>query len=354
MPEERCKEIWPIVQAIEFFDQHFAQLPRILGGEVCQPGMLGVLPDVLVRIGLWGVGWQALGNNLRMCRQILLHSPGTVVDVGPVPENRHRAADVLVQLLQESHRVLTTGVSVVGQQPEVESQVPALGADSHGTDSRDAIVPVPGLQDRSVATRGEGPADRGSQHESALVEEDQVGLASSGPADDLGQFLTPSVVDDSFFTLPGLLLRLLAGPVEPKLDDLADVFGVVTDAEVAANDFGDPCGSPQLGPPAVDFGPLQEQLFELTELVGIESRRSAGARLGGELGRGFALQFEPGVNRGPAAAEEMGHHGGMLTLINELNSAATPAFEFFCSSDGSHTSTTEPHGLLFGSFCWGQ
>jgi hypothetical protein len=354
MSEERCKEIGPIVQAIEFFDQDPAQLPRILGGEICQPGMLGVLPNVLVRIGLRGVGWQALGNNLRMCCQVRLHSPRTVVDVRSVPEDRHRPANMLVQLLQECHRVLAMSVGVVGQQPEVKSQVSALGADRHGADGRDAIVPIPGLQDRCVATRGEGPADRGSQHESALVEEHQMGLAPPGPADDLGQFLTPSVVDGDLVTLPGLLLRFLAGPVEPELDDLADVFGVVTDAEVALDDFGDPCGSPQLGPPAVGFGALQEQLLELDELAGVESRRSAGARLGGELGRGFALQFEPSVNRGPAAAEEACDGGGMLALTNELNSAATPAFEFLCSSDGSHTRTTEPHRLLFSSFCWSQ
>jgi hypothetical protein len=44
----------------------------------------------------------------------------------------------------------------------------------------------------------------------------------------------------------------------------------------------------------------------------------------------------------------------MFALIDELNGAATPAFEFFCSSDRSHTCTTELHSLLFSSFCWSQ
>jgi hypothetical protein len=354
MPEERCQQVWPTVQAIEFFDQYSAQLPGVLGGEVCQPAMLGVLPHVLVGIGLRGVGWQPLGEDLRMRRQILLHRPRTVVDVGPVPEHYHRPTDMLVQLLEEGHRVHAFGVRVVRQQPEVESQVPPLGADCHGANGRDAIVSVPGLEDWSFTPRGQRAADCGSQHESALVEEDQVGLAAAGSADDFGQFLTPSVVDGNRVALLGLLLRLLATPVEPTLNDLADVLGVVTDAEMTADHLGDPCGSPQLGPPAVGFGTLQKQLFELLELVGTEAWRSAGVRLGGKLVRGFTMQFQPGVDGGPAAAEEAGDIIGMFTLVNQLNGAATPAFEFFCSSDRSHTSTTELHALLFSSFCWIQ
>jgi hypothetical protein len=179
-----------------------------------------------------------------------------------------------------------------------------------------------------------------------------VGLAAAGPADDLGQFLTPSVVDGNLVTFPGLLLRLLATPVEPKLDDLADVLGVVTDAEMAADHLGDPRGGPQLGPPAVGSGTFAEQVLELIELVGIKARSSAGLRLGGELLRSFAMQFQPSVDGGPAAAEEAGDIIGMFTLVNQLNSAATPAFEFLCSSDWSHTSTTELRSLLFSSFCW--
>lgn len=354
MSEERCQKVWPTVQAVEFFDQYLAQLPRVLGGEVCQPRMLRVLPHVFVRIGLWSVGWQTLGEDLRMCRQILLHSPRSVVDVRSVPEYCQRAADMLVQLLQKCHRVHALSIGVVGQQPEVEPQVPALGADRHGADGRDAIVPVPSLQDRSLATRGKGSADRGSQHEAALIEEDQVGIAAASPADDFGQFLTPSVVDGNRVSLFGLLLRLLATPVKPKLDDLADVLGVVTDTEVAADHLGDSCGSPQLGPPAMCFSTLQEQRLELIELVGIQSRRSAGVRPGGKLVRGFAVPFQPGVDGGSAAAEEAGDIVGMFALVDELNGAATPAFEFLCSSDRSHTCNTELHSLLFSSFRWSQ
>ena len=68
--------------------------------------------------------------------------------------------------------------------------------------------------------------------------------------------------------------------------------------------------------------------------------------LGGEFIGGFSIQFHPGVDGGPAAAEKASDIGRMFALFDELNSTAAPAFEFFCSSDRSHTSTTEPH-----SFC---
>jgi hypothetical protein len=164
-----------------------------------------------------------------------------------------------------------------------------------------------------------------------------MGLAAAGLADDLGQLLMPSVVDGDFVPLPGLLLRLLAGPGEPNLDDLADVLGVVADAKVVADHLSDPRGGPQFGPPALGSGPLAKKLFESTKLHGVEVRRAAGMKLGVKLGGGFAVPPQSGVDGGPATAEKAGDHGGMLTLMDELNRTATPAFEFFCSSYGSHT-----------------
>jgi hypothetical protein len=76
--------------------------------------------------------------------------------------------------------------------------------------------------------------------------------------------------------------------------------------------------------------------------------------LGGQLFRGLAIQFHPGVDGGPAAAEEVGDIGWMFALFDELNGAEAPAVEFLCSSDKSQTSTTESHNFLFSSICWSQ
>src|SRR5262249_908492 len=82
---------------------------------------------------------------------------------------------------------------------------------------------------------------RGEQ-EARLVEEHEVGLPTSGSTDDLGQFLTPSVVDRRLVPLPGPALGLLAGPLQPPLEHLADVLGVEAAVEVPLGQLGGPAG----------------------------------------------------------------------------------------------------------------
>ena len=82
-----------------------------------------------------------------------------------------------------------------------------------------------------------------------------MGLSSPGASDDFGQFLTPSVVDGDLVTLPGLLLRLLAGPAEPELEDLTDVLGMVSHPEMSLDQHRDAVGGPKLGAPAVFLAP---------------------------------------------------------------------------------------------------
>jgi hypothetical protein len=86
--------------------------------------------------------------------------------------------------------------------------------------------------------------------------------AAACPAEDLGEFLSPSVVDGDLVALAGPLLWLLAGPAQLPLEDLADVLGVEAHLEVPLDQVGDPGGGPQLGAPAVGHGPLQEQLLK--------------------------------------------------------------------------------------------
>ena len=122
------------------------------------------------------------------------------------------------------------------------------------------------LQDRRLAPGGQGAADRRGEHEARLVEEDQVGLAAPGPADDPGQLLTPSVVDGRLVPLPGLPLRLLAGPAQPPLEDLADVLGVEARRRSAARSARRPgrrstarCASRGPWPPAAAGPPARSQ-----------------------------------------------------------------------------------------------
>jgi hypothetical protein len=347
MFDERGQEIGPPVQAIELLDQHSPQLPRVLGGEIRQPGVLGVLPHILIRIGLRGIGRQGLGVDLGVPGQVRSYPPRTVMDVRPIPEDRHRPAEVLAQLAEERHDVLGVGVGIVGQQAEVQPQVPPFGTDGHGAEGRDAVVPAPGPQNRRLAPRGQCTADRGREHEATLVEEDEVGLAAAGASDDPGQFLAPSVLDGDFVTLLGLALGLLAGPAELMLEDLADVLGMEADVEMTANQLGSSIGGPQFGAPAMDLGASEQQRLQAAHLIVIEPGRPAGVALGGELLGGLLIQLQPGVDGGAGAAQEAGDLAGMLAFVDKLNGAAAPTFEFFCSSYGSHTHSTPQATCLF-------
>jgi transposase len=119
---------------------------------------------------------------------------------------------------------------------------PMLRADRHGADGRDPVVAVPALDDGRLAPRGERAADSRAEHEPRLVEEHQVGLAPPRPADDPGHFLTPSVVDGGLVPLLARSLGLLAGPLQPPLEHLADVLGVEADAEMSLDQLGGPAG----------------------------------------------------------------------------------------------------------------
>src|SRR5262245_3552469 len=354
MPEECRQQLGPAMEPAEFLDQDPAQLGCVLGCEVGQPAVLGVLPHHLVGVGLGGIGGQRLGEDLRVLRQVGPHRLRAVVDVRSIPEDRHRPGQVPPQLLQECHRVLAVGVRVVGQQPEIQPQPSPLRAYGHGADRRDPVVAVPALQDRGLTPRGEGAADRRGEHEARLVEEDQVGLPASGSTDDAGQFLTPSEVDRRLVPLLGPALGLLAGPLQPPLEHLADVLGVEADVEVPLDQFGGPGGRPQFGPPAVGLGALQEQGSQSPQLLGGEPGPGAGMGLGGQLLGCLAGELHPGVDGGASAAEEVGDVLGGLPLLDEFDGTDTATLEFFSGSDGSHTQYTSSTGLLFSWPGWSQ
>jgi hypothetical protein len=98
------------------------------------------------------------------------------------------------------------------------------------------------------------------------------------------------VGDGGLVPLPGLPLRLLAGPAEPPLEHLADVLGVEADVEVALDQLGGPGGGPQLGAPAVGLGPLQQQGLQLLQLGVGEAGLGSGVGLGSERPEGL---FKP-------------------------------------------------------------
>src|SRR5207244_4848459 len=110
------------------------------------------------------------------------------------------------------------------EQVEVESRTPGHRAECDATDGTPPIPPVPGVEDRSLPSRGQGAADGRGQEEPGLVEEDEVRLPPPRLPDDPGELVTHPPRHLLVVPLPGLPPRLLAGPPEPPPEDLADVL----------------------------------------------------------------------------------------------------------------------------------
>jgi hypothetical protein len=112
--------------------------------------------------------------------------------------------------------------------------------------------------------------------EARFVEEHQVGIAVEGRIGDAGKRLLLPAAYALLVPLLGLGLGLLASPAQAAFEDLADMLGVIGDAELAADDFGDPGGGPQVGGPAVAGGAWQEKGVRPTNRV--VAQAGAGSR----------------------------------------------------------------------------
>lgn len=95
------------------------------------------------------------------------------VDPPVVPEHDDRAAQVAEQLAQEGADRRLADVRRV--QPVVEAEAAAAGADRHGGDHGEPVMPLPEAQQRRLPPWGPGLSDTGDQQEARLVEEDEVG-----------------------------------------------------------------------------------------------------------------------------------------------------------------------------------
>ena len=118
------------------------------------------------------------------------------------------------------------------------------------------------------------------------------------------------------------------------------MLGVVLQPEVPVNDGGDAVGSPELVGPAVMLGPLEQELFEVVQLLRAEARRRPRMRLGVQAGLAVR-EAPPAMDRGFMHAEDSGNDGGGFATLHEFDRATAAAFEFSCGSNWSC------HALLY-------
>ena len=139
-----------------------------------------MLPNQFFRVQLRRVCREAFRDDFRMTRKIVADDTCTLMNVPPIPDDRQWAADMLVNLTQESHSVVGTGVGVIPQQRDVQVEALLLGADRDRSDGRYSVAPIPRLENWRFTTRGIRPPHRGVEHIAGFVEEHQRGVSGLG------------------------------------------------------------------------------------------------------------------------------------------------------------------------------
>ncbi len=141
--------------------------------------------------------------------------------------------------------------------------------------------------------------------------------------------------------LPGARLWLPTAEAQASLEDDTDVFGVVANAEVASDQAGDAVGGPQVVGPTVLAGPLEQEVFDLSPLLGGELGFGSEQGLGGQS-RPLPGQATPAMHGGFVDAQDPGDERRGLAAVEQFDGATAAAFQF---SGGSKWSW---HTQLYG------
>ena len=149
-------------------------------GEVRESCVLRVAPDSFVRIEVRCVCRQLLGNGAWMPAKILPNDYRPVMNIDPVPDDRHRPAELPVEQPQELDNVLGVNVLVVRQEVEVQPEASPLRTYRDGADRRDSVSPIPAIVDRCLPSGRESSSNCRSEHKPRFVEEDERCAPPSG------------------------------------------------------------------------------------------------------------------------------------------------------------------------------
>src|SRR5262245_9246658 len=322
-----------------------AQFRDVAGCQVTQPVILGPAPDTLIGVGVRGVRREVLHYHFGMDSQPRFHHPRLAVNLVAVPHNRPRAAHFTLELPQEQHHLLAVEVLVVAQQHEVQSHTQRPRTEGDRTNHADAVVFVRAVQDGRLATRSQGTSDHGGQQKARFVQQSKASLTLERLADDAG----PVVGYPAFHLLEvlfaGAFLRLLRGPVQTLIEQPADVIGMVINAEVALDQYGDPLGGPQVVGPTVRHSPLVEQALQSNQLLRAETRRAARGGLDSQS-VGLASQASPTTQGGTSNAKDACDDAGRLSTFDQCDGPTPASFQLSSCPFWSHTT------LYASPCCW--
>ena len=165
MADKRCQKLLLFSKSTEFGNDAGAQIVGVKSREVSEPGMLCVAPDSFVGIQLGGIRRKFGSDDATMLAQKFPNDLRSVVDVAPIPNDRHRTVDLPKERTQKINDVFCADVFVIRQKLKIEPQSFLYGAQRDSADGGDSVSAVPAMMDRCLTARRERTANHRSQHE---------------------------------------------------------------------------------------------------------------------------------------------------------------------------------------------
>src|SRR5437899_3917665 len=179
-----------------------------------------------------------------MLCQVRLHEPGSTMNVRTIPDHGEGAAQLPLELTQESNDVFRSRVGIVGQQREIKTRLGPLRTDRDATDGRDSIMAVPARQQRRLPLRSPRATYGRRQHEAGFIEKNHVCTTFARGVQDVGKRGALPMSDRLFVAFARTATRLLRRPLQPLPQESTDMIVMQRDAEVSANEIGNALGGP--------------------------------------------------------------------------------------------------------------
>jgi len=313
------------LQIEQLADDSMGQLIFVFGRQICQSAMLAPAPDQFIGIELGGIGRQVLRDNLRVFRQVRLYDFRLAVNVATIPQHGQRFAQLLLELPQERHNVLS--VDIVIEKIEVQVQPAGFRTRGYTTDGGNPVSSIPAIEHGLTAPRRPSPSHRGSQHEAGFIEKNQVGVPLACPSQDSREMYLLPKLDPGLVALPRLPARFLGAPAQARSKKPPNMVVMKGHVEMPLDKLNDTSAGPQLCRPTMDFGSFQQESFQAAVLFGRQAWRRTRMGLGRQAVR-LSSEVKPPVNGATIDAKHPRHCLGAFPLANGRDCLATPALQF--------------------------
>src|SRR5512135_3741871 len=260
--EERPDESRLLTHATEGQMQLHVHLLQVQAGQVPQFDLLDLPPQPFHGVQVRGVRRQGLHvDRVTGLRHERLHL-GPAMNRRPVPDDQETISTLATQVDEELDRMQPA-------QRRRPHQRVDLALHGHPAHDREVVARLPLVHDRCPSPRSVGLDRPREEVEARLVHENKGPVLAAGPLLQRRPRLGPPSSDRLLVPLDRASDGDLRGPSQ-ALEQARHLTRAVRDAELLADDPGDPLTGPDVPPEAVGLGPMPEEVGDQAKLLGGE------------------------------------------------------------------------------------